>query len=349
MSASHQQIGFERILVIKMKLIGDVLLTTPVLDALRKKFPSATLSVCVSRGAETILSGDPNANEVFAGTPRRNVGFLGKLQDEAGLFRKIRSTRYDLVVDLTTTDRSAIITRLTGARCRLGYVSHKGFIGRSRAYTHTVQPVRGEHIVRKHCRILQPLGINVTDPQLVFPIVAADQQTIQALLPPEKPFFQVHPISRVERKNWPTAFMAEMVNTVARTRGWIPVITGSSDPAEQAGIGELRKLLQCEHVDLSGKVTLKQLGAISQQARFFLGVDTAPMHIAAAVGTPVAALFGPSSEKLWAPWCDKALVLSRELDCRLPCKNKQCQTIHCLREFTPAMVLPRLEAFLSTI
>jgi heptosyltransferase-3 len=152
----------------------------------------------------------------------------------------------------------------------------------------------------------------------------------------------------VAKKNWPISYVAETVNMIA-ARGWVPVITASADPKEKLEIESLKQLLRCEHVDLTGKVTLKELGAVAERSRFFLGVDTAPMHIAAAVGTPVVALFGPSSETLWAPWCDRSLVLSRELDCRLPCKNKQCETVHCLREFTPARVLPRIEAFLETL
>jgi len=192
---------------------------------------------------------------------------------------------------------------------------------------------------------------------LVLRVSDEERRAVEGLLLKEgvgeisgKEIFQVHPISRIAEKNWPVAFMAETVNAIAARHGWVPVITGSADAVEKAGISELRKMLRVEHVDLSGKVSLKELGAVSERAKFFLGVDTAPMHIAAAVGTPVVALFGPSSEKLWAPWCEKALVLSREeLDCRLPCKNKECETVHCLREFTPEMVLPRIKTFLERL
>ncbi|MGZ8939536.1 MAG: putative lipopolysaccharide heptosyltransferase III [Limisphaerales bacterium] len=343
-AAAEEQ--FARILVIKLKLIGDVLLATPVFQALRLKYPGARLSVCVSRGTEMILDGDPSVDEVFAGTPPRSTGAMGKMRAELELYRKVRAGKFDLVLDLTTSDRSAILTRLSGGRQRIGYESDKGFIGRSRLYTERVQPIRGEHVVRKHCRILKPLGIEVMDPKLSFPLSDQDKRAAEKVLPIGKVFFQVHPVSRVAKKNWPVEFMAETVDRIA-ARGWVPVITGSNDPQEQAGIAELRRLLKCEHVDVSGALSLKALGALSRRAKFYLGVDTAPMHIAAAVGTPVVVLFGPSSEKLWAPWCERSLVLSRELECRLPCKNKECETIHCLREFTPAMVWPRIEKFLE--
>ena len=342
-----RELTFERILVIKLRLIGDVLLSTPVFAALRERFPKAHIAACVSAGTGGILDGDPNVTEIISGTVgARESGKVGK---ELGIARKIRRGRFDLVLDLTTSDRSAILTRLSGARRRIGYTSHKGFWGRSASYTSRVAAVRDEHMVLKHCRILEPLGIRVESPKLVFPVSVENRAAVANLLPEGKAFFQVHPVSRIAKKNWPLTFFAETVNAIAAARGWVPVITGSNDPQEKAEIVSLKKMLRGQMVDLSGRVSLKELGAVSERAKFFLGVDTAPMHIAAAVGAPVAAFFGPSSEQLWAPWCEKKLVLSREeLDCRLPCKNKHgCQTIHCLREFTPEVVWPRVEKFLN--
>lgn len=347
--------SFERILILKTKQLGDVLLCTPLFAALKRAFPHAEIVACVNRGGEQMLLGNTDVSGVMLPPNTTNMGLFARWAAELRFARELRKRRFDLAIDLTTSDRSALLTQVSGAPVRLGYRSVKGFIGRRRCYTTEVQPVRGEHVVRKHLRILEGIGLSAKEGPVVLRVNNDERRALQDLLAKErvgessvKPIFQVHPISRIAGKNWPVAFMAETVNTVAATHGWVPVITGSADLTEKAGIAELRKLLRCEHVDLSGKVSLKQLGAVSEQAKFFLGVDTAPMHIAAAVGTPVVALFGPSSERLWAPWCDKALVLSREeLDCRLPCKNKECETIHCLREFTPAMVLPKIEAFLE--
>jgi heptosyltransferase-3 len=160
----------------------------------------------------------------------------------------------------------------------------------------------------------------------------------------------VHPVSRVAKKNWPVKFFAETVDRIAE-RGLVPVITGSAEPLEKAWLAELEQRLRARYLDLSGKLTFEQLGAVSEQARFFIGVDTAPMHIAAAVGTPVVGIFGPTSERMWGPWCETKLILFREdLTCRPPCQNKHhCQHIECLREMPPAMVMPKIEAFLETL
>lgn len=339
-------------MVLKLKQLGDVLLSTPVFAALKESFPRAEIVACVNRGGEQMLVGNPDVSGMIVPPSRGKMSAVERWRAEWRFARELRKGLFDLAIDLTTSDRSALLTRISGAPVRLGYRSVKGFLGRSRCYTTEVQPVRGEHVVRKHLRILEAIGIRAEEGPLVWRVLEEERRAVNDLLgegAEEKKFFQVHPISRIAEKNWPTAFMAETVDWIA-SRGWVPVITGSADPQEKAGIEELRRELKCEHLDLSGRLTLKQLGALSERAEFFLGVDTAPMHIAAAVGAPVVALFGPSSELLWAPWCDKALVLSREeLDCRLPCKNKRCETIHCLREFTPAMVLPRIDGFLAGV
>lgn len=294
-----------------------------------------------------MLEGNECVDEVLPGKSAGG-GWLVHWRHELRLARQLRRKRFDLALDLTTSDRSAILTRLSGAPVRLGYESFKGFLGRSRLYTHRIQPERQQHIVRKHLRLLEPLGIKVPAPRLEFMVAGRDRQVVEQHLPGGGRILQVHPLSRIPRKNWPAPFLAEVLNVVA-AEGWRIVLTGSNDPEEKEWLRDLTSRLAAPALDLSGKFTLRQLGALSAKADCFLGVDTAPMHIAAAMGTPVIAFFGPSSETLWAPWGTKSLVLSRELSCRLPCKDKGCQTIHCLREFTPSMVLPRISEFLRPL
>ena len=348
MDAAIPAYRFQRILVVKLRQLGDVLLSTPVLAALREQFPAAEIVACVNPGGEQMLLGNSDVSRAMVPpSGGGNSNFVLRWKTELNFARAIRKQRFDLVLDLTTSDRSALLTRVSGASERLGYRSVKGFLGRRRCYTWEVQPQRGEHVVRKHLRMLEPLGIAPKERPLVFPVADEDRDFVGHLIPKGRVIVQVHPISRIAKKNWPAPFMAETVNWIAQ-RGFLPVITGSADPGEKAEVAKLCEQIEGEHINLTGQLTLKQLGALAERAKFFLGVDTAPMHIAAAVGTPVVALFGPTSENLWAPWCEKALILSRELDCRLPCKNKHgCPTIHCLRDFTPAMALPRLLSFIE--
>lgn len=338
--------GFQRILVIKLRHLGDVLLCTPVFRLLAERFPGAEIFACVSPGTGQILEDNARLAGVLDGKTGSGGGGLAGLREDIGLIRSIRRRRFDLAIDLTTSDRSAILARFSGAKRRIGFTSFKGFAGRSRFYTDRVPPALGAHMVRRHLEMLRPLGIEPREVPLEFPISAEDRQLAAGLIPGGGKVLQVHPVSRIARKNWPVEFLAELLGRVSKL-GWKAVITGGSDPAEQEYIRKLMSALGPEHLDLSGRLTLKQLGAVSDRADCFLGVDTAPMHIAAATGTPVIGMFGPSSERLWSPWMTRSLVLSRDLSCRLPCKDKGCQTIECLREMTPGMVWPRVQGFLS--
>jgi heptosyltransferase-3 len=348
--ASPSATAFRRVLVIKLKHLGDVLLTTPVIRALKLASPECEITVCLPAGTEEILAGNRLVNSILP--VRRgscDEGKLARWLRELKFARMLRNKRFDVVLDLTTSDRSAVITRITGAPIRVGYRSLKGFFGRASLYTNVVQAEHGEHIVEKQLRLLQPLGIPTAGPSLDFPLEESDRVAVQKLIPKDKPLLQVHPVSRVERKNWQVSFMAELVNSIAK-QGFTPVITGSAAADEKHWISELLARLTTPAINLSGKLTLRQLGALSEQARCFVGVDTAPMHIAAAVGTPVIALFGPSSERLWAPICEHRLILSRDdLDCRSPCKDKHCAHIACLNGLRPEMVVSRVRQFLREL
>jgi len=352
MAAPAAARGFQRILAVKLRQLGDVLLCTPALAALRETFPRAEIAVCVNPGAEAMLEGNPHVNRVLAPPARGSSGALKHFGRRLGWAREVRAWRPELAVDFTMSDASALLTRFSGAPVRLGYAVpalRKGFLGRSRCYTRTVPVELQEHVIRRHLRLVSLAGAAVENPKLVMAVSERERALAEKLLPKGRTFFQVHPVSRIHKKNWPAPYLAETVNWIAR-RGWLPVITGSAEAAEQKWIAELRGLIEGEYLDLSGKMGLKEMGAISERAKCFLGVDTAPMHIAAAAGAPVIALFGPSSENLWAPWCEKKLVLSRDLPCRLPCKNKQaCPHIECLRALTPAMARGPIEEFLASL
>jgi heptosyltransferase-3 len=327
--------------VLKLRQIGDVLLATPVFRALKEAYPAAEVYACVNQGTEQVLEGNEDVAGVFLNATGKAKGWM----QGVSLARKLRKQRFDLCLDLTTSDRSASLAFLSRARRRIGFESHKGFLGRSHAYTDRVKPGPKQHVVLKHLKLLDPLRFSTPNPKLKIRVTVEQTTRAQSLLPNGVPYFQVHAISRIARKNWPSEFMAETARHLAK-RGWIPVLTGSGDRAEMEAVAELGRLIG-DHINLCGKLELLESAAVSQQARCFLGVDTAPMHIAAAAGAPVIALFGPSSEKLWAPWCERKLVLSQEMPCRLPCKDKQCRHMNCLRTLSASRVIPVIDEFLN--
>jgi heptosyltransferase-3 len=258
--------------------------------------------------------------------------------------------KFDLVLDFTGSDRSAFLARLSGAPERWGYHRVKGFVGRNRLFTKTGRRKKNAHVVEQQADLLEQFGIPSPAPRLQYSVRDEDRTAIAALVPENKRLVHVHPVSRLMVKTWPALFMSLLLDHLA-ARGLTPVLTASNDPGEIQWLRELQALTKSPLLDLSGRLSLPQLAALSERAALFVGVDSAPLHIAAAVGTPVIGIFGPSSEILWGPWCEKKLVLSRnDLDCRLPCQLKSaCPHIACLREMTPDMVLPKVDQFLASL
>lgn len=335
-----------RVLVVKLRHLGDVLLTTPVYRAIKKACPNAEITACVFKGTEEMLGHNPNVKHCMT-VPKSRA--FEQIRQQGKFLANLRRAQFDLVIDFTGSDRAAILTGLTGARLRWGPARKKGFLGKKLCYTRTVPFPRNVHVVEQQKSFLHAFGIEDEKPELFFFVSGENRRAVEKLVGSEMDLVHVHPVSRIMKKCWPAPFMAAFLNSLGR-RGLKPVLTASPDPIELNFIKELVSLLEVPHLNLSGKLSLGELGALSEGSRFFVGVDSAPMHIAAAVGTPVIGIFGPSSETLWAPWCERKLVLSRELPCRLPCKNKRsCPHIECLRAMTPEMVMPQVNRFLSTI
>jgi heptosyltransferase-3 len=137
-----------------------------------------------------------------------------------------------------------------------------------------------------------------------------------------KGFIQVHPTSRWLFKSWTEPRNAELLRRLARD-GHRILLTSAPDPKERAIVARIVADAGVPIVDLGGQLSLREMGAVAARARLFFGVDSAPMHIAAAMGTPVVALFGPSGEKEWGPWRVPHRVVVSDHPCR-PCGNDGC-------------------------
>lgn len=337
------------ILVLKLRHIGDVLLATPVFSALAAAFAGARLSACLNEGTEIVLRDHPLVAQTLV-VPRKKGKLLQDWRAELRLARALRTARFDLVVDLTANDRSAILARLSGAREKWGFLRRKGFLGKNRVYTKAFPKRHGAHVVRQQSELLRDCGLEPNDETVIFVVPEQARQSIAArFASPGLSLLHVHPVSRVMEKCWPANYMAEFLDALA-ARGLQPVITASRDETERAYVRDLISRMRTPAVDLTGQLSLQELGALSRHAKLFVGVDSAPMHIAAAVGAPVIGIFGPSSETLWGPWCERKLILARDLPCRLPCKNKNaCPHHECLRAMTLNMVWDKTERFLDEV
>jgi heptosyltransferase-3 len=338
------------ILVIKFKHIGDVLLTTPAIHALKAAYPAARIHALVPRGTEPVLEENPDLAGVIPFAKPRGRG-PRRWRQELRLVRGLRALRPDLVVAMGKGDREAILGFLSGARWRVGFdAGRKGFLGRDRLLTHRVARTGREHVVEADLKLVEALGIAPPDRRLRLAVgaedaAAAGRMLAEAGVGPGDALATVHPTSRWLFKCWRDEGMAAVMDHLAAL-GLRVAITSGPDPREVRKARHILGLARRPAVDLIGRLTLKQLAAVLRRSCLFLGVDSAPMHVAAAVGTPVVALFGPSGEHNWRPWGEGHVVVAKDLFCR-PCGQDGCngsKRSDCLEMITEAEVIAAVDA-----
>jgi heptosyltransferase-3 len=283
-----------------------------------------------------------------------------------------------MTVDLTTGDRAAMLSLISRARYRLAYHPGKGgIIGKKYFYTHLAERDSSQHMAVQNVDLLRQFGIRSDNLAIDFSIPADARLFIRSVFAENKitghdKVVHVHLTSRWLFKCWRDEYMAEVINWLLE-RGVKVVLTSSPEPKEIRKAQNVIRLCrppagngQCL-IDLCGSTTIKQLAAVSAEADLFLGVDSAPMHIAASVGTPVVALFGPSSATLWGPWDNNNsienpyplrnglqssgvhTVIQRDWEC-MPCHKDGCngsKRSRCLEDILPEeiadIVLGKLE------
>ncbi|HZR45268.1 MAG TPA: putative lipopolysaccharide heptosyltransferase III [Candidatus Manganitrophaceae bacterium] len=323
--------GIERILVIKLRQIGDVLLTVPALRAVREHYPNAHIAVMVSAGTEAMLTGNRLIDEVIVfDRSVVNDALFGRIRRELSFAFDLRKKRFDLAIDLTSGDRAAILSFFSGARYRVGADPlGKGFLGKKFLYTHC-RPIRNSraHTVEQNLEVVRQIGIDTSDRSLSMAIPEEAQQAVQALFARHRvadPALKVHlhPTSRWLFKCWRDEAAAALIDLLSEQYRAQVLLTCGPGRAEKEKARRIFDLSRLKPVDLIGKTSLKELAAISKRSDLFIGVDSAPMHIAAAVGTPVVALFGPSGEHHWRPWGEGHTVVAKAMPCR-PCGQAGC-------------------------
>lgn len=321
-----------KILVVKLKHLGDVLLAVPALRALREQYPHAEVTVLVNTGTEEMIDRHPLVDAVLA-FPRQALAFpfWRRLREEIAFARRIRRNGFDLVIDLSGGDRAALYALLSKARYRMGYDPlGKGFVGKRLLYTHLGVPrTSGEHMVIQNLDLLRQFGINTSDLRVTLPPTDGEDQWLAERLRDAgvgemEPVAQVHPTSRWLFKCWRDEAIARVIDRIQTEGGIRAVVTASPDVREQNRVCRILSMVRTAPVDLTGQTTIRQLMAVARRSALFLGVDSAPMHIAAAAGTPVVALFGPSGEALWGPWGAGHRVLTKPYPCR-PCGRDGCE------------------------
>jgi predicted lipopolysaccharide heptosyltransferase III len=298
------------ILLIQLKRIGDLILTTPAIAALRERFPEATLSLVVSPAVEELLPAISGIDKVFV--------VRGKA-DDALDWLALAWGKFDYCLDFTRNDRSSFLTLLSQARKRITS-DHPNLRTkmRARSYNEFVESsVRLLHTVDYHLALLKPLGIDDASRAIRLDLpdstVEKAEQLLRAARTGEE-FVILHPGSARAEKFWDAGRWGQLVDHCVREREITCVLTGGRSPMERAQIAAIKSASRSDVIDLSGKTDLLTLAALVCKARLLITVDSAPMHFAAAWGTPQVVLFGPTNPFHWHPRSESAVVLQGETE-----------------------------------
>lgn len=338
----------KRILVIKLRHLGDVLLTSPVFSVLKNRFPEAEIDTYIWKEAHSILEGDPAIkNFILYDRAWKKKFFLYRLFKEFSLLKRIRKKKYDLVINLTEGDRGAIVGWFSNAQIVVGMdPEKKGFWGKKKVYTHLVKACPSpRHAVERNLDALRCLGIfpPLHKRDLFFHIPKEAEANVKELLESEGlirgEFVVMHAPSRWRFKCLPALLSAQIIDQLEE-----PVIlTGGSSPEEMKLVEEIAKKTKSTSVkNFCGKVHLKEFGALLRCAKGLITVDSVALHLASALKIPVVALFGPTSELNWGPWQNpNARVVAKNLSCR-PCFMDGCggsKMSDCLWSLSPQKVI----------
>jgi len=313
-----------RALVVKMRHHGDVLLAAPVLSALKAANRRLEVDALVYDDTAPMLEGHPALSQLFTvGRGWRNSPFPARLAAEWRLLSALRKRRYDLLVHLTEHPRGAWLARFLGPRYSVAPIIPRRRAFWRRSFTHDY-PVVGfgrRHQVEINLDALRRIGIQPPpeERKVAFVPGKAAEARMRALVPHEG-FIHVHPGSRWSFKCWPAAQNAQLIDRLAAD-GHRIVLTGAPDEVEF--IDRILAATGAKPLNLAGQLSIKELGALIARARLFVGVDSMPMHLAAALGIPTVALFGPSGDREWGPWRVAHRVVTTTHSCR-PCGLAGC-------------------------
>jgi lipopolysaccharide heptosyltransferase II len=331
-----------KILIIKFSSLGDVILSTPALRAIKEKFgPSHKISFLVSQECKDVLLGCPYIDELLVCDFKNKDSTIKGLLGLANLLRK---KNFDLVIDLQNNRKSHLLAALTLALDRYGYDNKKfGFLLNRRIKDEkpALDPVTHQF------RILKMLGIELNNSALELWPTTEDQRCVKEFLHTQwlsanqkLVGINMSASQRWNSKIWPLHHMVKLCEEICRQDTRI-VITGTDDDLAYAET-LIKNLKNAKVINACGKTTVNQLACLIKTCSVYISSDSAPLHIAASQGVPFIALFGPTDPLRHTPSAKNCLVIKKDLPCS-PCYKSKCKSKKCMELIKPQDVLGAIE------
>jgi len=323
------------ILIVKTSAIGDVIHTLPSLWSLRAHFPEAQITWLVEESAADLVIGHPAINRVLVARRKTwlkdlRAGRVSRaLSGFLGFVRELRDTRYDLVIDFQGLLKSAMWVVLARGVRKAGF--GQGMEHAEYSYLALNERVpavdMNQHAIDRSLLLLKGIGVPAADLRYEIPVSAQHESEAAALLRAcgvreEDRMVTMNPVARWPTKLWDARSFAALADRL-EGEGIYVVFTGG--PQDGPTLDEIGGFMTRRYRRLDGKTSLNQLAALYRRAQVVVTTDSGPMHLAAAVGTPVVALFGPTAPWRTGPYGPRHVVLRADLTCS-PCFKKQCLT-----------------------
>ena len=338
-----------KILIVKLSAIGDVVHTLPALNALRRMRPQAHITWLVEEAAADLVIGHQAIDRVLVSRRKRWAQGLGTdqwrrhLRQALAFVRQLRDTRYDMVLDFQAALKGAALIALTHADRKIGFGS--GMEHQEHSYlvlNERIPMVSMEiHALQRGLMLLASIGVPCPEVEYHLPIDEPSRQTATQLIV-QQPWYKnripvaINPMATWDTKLWPADRFAEVADRLIEDHRAAVYFTGS--PGDRPAIDAIQDRMTHPTANLAGRTTLIQLAALYQRMACVISTDTGPMHIAAAVNTPVVALFGPTAPWRTGPYGKEHRVIRPEMNCS-PCFRRQCADRCCMDKIQPESVV----------
>jgi lipopolysaccharide heptosyltransferase I len=338
-----------KILIVKLSAIGDVVQTLPAVEAIKKHYPASEITWVVEEAAADILQGHPALHKVLVS--RRKVWiqqlkqfrtFVRGYKESRKFIGELRSVQYDLAIDFQGLLKSGVVIGLSRARRKIGFdkgreLSH--FFLNERLPAYDIE----KHALDRYLDVARYLGAKDPTVTCTLPIekeTAEMRGKVRAIRKEGKRLVVVNPVARWKTKLWQEKNFSDLADRLIREKQAVVVFTGS--PADRDICGRIMENMRSSAYDWSGTTSLKELAALAALSDLFITTDTGPMHLAAAAGARVLALFGPTAPWRTGPYGGTHIVLRTGIDCS-PCFQRECDRAQeCMRGISVTEVLMKL-------
>jgi predicted lipopolysaccharide heptosyltransferase III len=328
------------VLLIQLKRIGDLILTVPAIAAVRKQFPEARLTLVVAHGSREMLPAIPGIDRALVAR--------GRVSD-APQWLALAAGKFDYCLDFSRTDRSAFLTLLSNAKKRITFQTIRHEPLRRLSYNEFVPSrVRELHTIDHHLALLAPLGINGSGVIHLELPKGPREEAAEAIANYRlgENFAVLHPGSARMEKFWMAERWAKVADYL-QANGLPVVLTGGTSRMEKDHLTRIKSQVTRPVVDLSGKLNLLAVAALIARARLLATVDSAPMHLAGALGTPQIVLFGPTNPYHWHPRGSPSVILQAgQVHPSNDFLPKQPR--HPMKEISTKQVIDGMQSLLST-